>query len=632
MKKKYLLCLIITITCFISIYPQQVTDGDILKVCQAKLFELNKQNDCQIQDVEKITTQSGSVCFNIINLKPVGYMIISNNLNLPPVIAYSFTNNFDTRHEDQSIVNFIKYDIFLRTNNIPLLQAKTIEKRNTEWKNYLSEKVNKNKSDFTQWPTQGTTTTGGWLNSNWKQTSPYNNFCPLDLVSGSRSIAGCPAVAMGMILNHLKTINGVTFTDNDDYYHNYAGRNYLIDDDSKTLQFPSFPELNILLDTLNSHYINNLTVTNDDKAALVFACAVAATQVFTSSASGTFGVDQAYAAYNKFNFVNSRLLMPGDDNIYEQIALNIMDSLVCHLAILTPDNNSGHNVVIDGYNTNNYFHLNFGWGGTYNGWYLLPDEIPYNLTLLEGIVVNISDKLNFQDNNDVPANAAKIELPFENNYNQINPAGDIDWFKICLDKGTQIKINVEERGNLYLKPFVWLYGPNNEDGSDINLKTYTACPDSFINNQYYLSYTTVDSGYYFIRVSDSSNFPLCTSFESKIGAYLISVDTILITGLKDFEEKIKPNSIVLYNNYPNPFNPSTKIKYYLPNAGKTKLIVSNMLGQQISVLVNENQQEGNYQINFNAQNLSSGVYFYTLIVEKFNGEISQSVKKMIFLK
>ena len=49
----------------------------------------------------------------------------------------------------------------------------------------------------------------------------------------------------------------------------------------------------------------------------------------------------------------------------------------------------GHNVVIDGYNTNDYYHLNFGWGGSYNGWYLLPSQIPYGLTVVEGAIVDI---------------------------------------------------------------------------------------------------------------------------------------------------------------------------------------------------------------------------------------------------
>ncbi len=631
MGKKYLFILLFFIVT-VSIYSQQISENDVKKICQSKILQFNPQNYYQINSINKINTNSGLVDFYIVNLHPSGYMIISNNINLPAIITYSFTDCFNVQENNNPILDLVKYDLTLRTNNIPLLPKILVEKRNKEWLNYLTENVNLTKTEFMQWPAAGTTALGGWLNSNWTQNSPYNKFCPLDLLTGSRSIAGCPAIAMGQVLNYLKTVNGVMFTDNDDYYHNYAGRNYKIDDDSKTLQFPSFPELNILLDTLNSHYINNVTLTNDDKAALVFGCAVAATQVFTSSGSGTFGVNQAYDAYKKFNFTNSRLLMPGDDNIYEQVALNIMDSLTCHLAIVTPDNNSGHNVVIDGYNTDNYFHLNFGWGGMYNGWYLLPDEIPYGLTVLEGVVVDISNKPNIVDNNNTPVNAEKIELPFENRYNQINPKGDIDWFKIYLERGTLINIKVKEYGALGLKPYVWLYGPNKEDGSDVNLKTYAASPDSFVNNQSFVSFVTLDSGYYFIRVADSSNFPLSAGFEPNIGAYLINVDTTLITGVNDIKETLKPTSFVLYNNYPNPFNPSTKIKYYLPNAGNVKLVVNNMLGEEISVLVNEPQKEGIYQINFNANNLSSGVYFYSLISETGNGQIFKSVKKMIVLK
>ena len=46
-------------------------------------------------------------------------------------------------------------------------------------------------------------------------------------------------------------------------------------------------------------------------------------------------------------------------------------------------------MVVDGYNTDDYYHLNFGWGGDYNGWYLSPDELPYDLTVIEGIIVDI---------------------------------------------------------------------------------------------------------------------------------------------------------------------------------------------------------------------------------------------------
>ena len=49
----------------------------------------------------------------------------------------------------------------------------------------------------------------------------------------------------------------------------------------------------------------------------------------------------------------------------------------------------GHNLVIDGYNSDDYFHINFGWGGSYNGWYRLLSGLPYSLTVIEGVIVDI---------------------------------------------------------------------------------------------------------------------------------------------------------------------------------------------------------------------------------------------------
>jgi hypothetical protein len=212
----------------------------------------------------------------------------------------------------------------------------------------------------------------------------------MDLVTGVRSIAGCPAVAMAQIVNFHETTHGVHFTDDDDYYHQYAGRNFMIDDDFAVVDFPSFPMLNGYLDSIQINYNNGTPLNNRDKAAITFACGVAAKQVFTSSASGTFGVSQAYDAYQKFNFRQVCLLADSDTSLLSRMAQNVKDTLPVHLAVVDPAWSMGHNVVVDGYNTDEYFHLNFGWGGSSNGWYLLPEEIPYGLTVIEGAVVDIN--------------------------------------------------------------------------------------------------------------------------------------------------------------------------------------------------------------------------------------------------
>jgi hypothetical protein len=87
------------------------------------------------------------------------------------------------------------------------------------------------------------------------------------------------------------------------------------------------------------------------------------------------------------------------------------------------------------------------------------------------------------------------------------------------------------------------------------------------------------------------------------------------------------NSYRLEQNYPNPFNPSTRITYSVPKSEKVRLAVYNLLGSEVAMLVNETKGAGTYTVNFNAQNLSSGVYFYKL--ETGNTLL---VKKMMLLK
>ncbi|MFZ4619868.1 MAG: choice-of-anchor B family protein [Bacteroidota bacterium] len=74
----------------------------------------------------------------------------------------------------------------------------------------------------------------------------------------------------------------------------------------------------------------------------------------------------------------------------------------------------------------------------------------------------------------------------------------------------------------------------------------------------------------------------------------------------------QPDNFALHQNFPNPFNPSTTIQYEIPVKGPVTLIVHDMLGKEIASLVNQQQDAGIHTVEFNAENLSSGIYFYTL--------------------
>ncbi|MFH1195533.1 MAG: PQQ-binding-like beta-propeller repeat protein [bacterium] len=83
----------------------------------------------------------------------------------------------------------------------------------------------------------------------------------------------------------------------------------------------------------------------------------------------------------------------------------------------------------------------------------------------------------------------------------------------------------------------------------------------------------------------------------------------------------------LSNNYPNPFNPSTTINYSLPEREAVSIKVFDILGREISVLVNEEKPAGNYSVEFSSSRIPSGVYFYEMTAGKF-----RQIKKMIILK
>ena len=88
-----------------------------------------------------------------------------------------------------------------------------------------------------------------------------------------------------------------------------------------------------------------------------------------------------------------------------------------------------------------------------------------------------------------------------------------------------------------------------------------------------------------------------------------------------------PDEFALMQNYPNPFNPSTTIRYSIPEASFATVKVYDMLGKEVATLVNEEQSAGNYEVDFNAAGLSSGMYFYKLQTDNF-----VETKKMLLLK
>ena len=103
-----------------------------------------------------------------------------------------------------------------------------------------------------------------------------------------------------------------------------------------------------------------------------------------------------------------------------------------------------------------------------------------------------------------------------------------------------------------------------------------------------------------------------------------SVDVMTSVNAKD---NILPSTIRLQQNYPNPFNPSTTIAYSVPQKSFVTLKVYDILGKEITTLVNSDKSPGNYQVEFHGDNLSNGIYIYEMQLGKM-----LLTRKMILLK
>jgi len=122
--------------------------------------------------------------------------------------------------------------------------------------------------------------------------------------------------------------------------------------------------------------------------------------------------------------------------------------------------------------------------------------------------------------------------------------------------------------------------------------------------------------------------------EESVREYLIERIFIGDAGLEKLAEAIpffadegRPTQFKLYDAYPNPFNPSTTIRYALPEPAHVSLIIFNTVGEQVATLVDDAKAEGYHEVQFDASGLASGVYLYRLTAGSF-----VETRKLVFVR
>ncbi|MCX7832613.1 MAG: T9SS type A sorting domain-containing protein [Ignavibacteria bacterium] len=164
---------------------------------------------------------------------------------------------------------------------------------------------------------------------------------------------------------------------------------------------------------------------------------------------------------------------------------------------------------------------------------------------------------------------------------------------------------------------------NSPTSSSIYLRQYNngSMPTAFVlSTNMGFSFTPVRAGY---RYSTDSCFTLGHGVGGVgVYAYMGCSGSLVNIGKNEIPVEFK-----LSQNYPNPFNPTTKISFTIPTSAFVSLKVYDILGKEVATLINEKMNAGNYIYEFNAENLTSGIYFYKLESNNFS-----AIRKMVLLK
>ncbi len=201
---------------------------------------------------------------------------------------------------------------------------------------------------------------------------------------------------------------------------------------------------------------------------------------------------------------------------------------------------------------------------------------------------------------------------------------------------------LEDTETSLFENFIATDSPGSFNNYIINTINNDDFPKNKLNKKLHFSFSTSNNRYTcnkMITAIKDAQYPWLQfdSIEYTDSDYENTYPTAFAAGLeyvfKNFTTGLEQNlptvfrEFQLKQNYPNPFNPTTKISYSLPEQNYVSLKVFDVLGREVSELINKDQQVGNYEVEFNATNLTSGVYFYKIQAGDF-----VETKKMVLMK
>ncbi|MCD4820236.1 MAG: C10 family peptidase [Candidatus Cloacimonetes bacterium] len=501
---------------------------------------------------------------------PEGFVILSADDNSYPILAYSDKGEIKEDTIPPATSQMLQY----YSDQIAYIIENNIQ--NQENLDLWTALDNKDFSLFSN----RNRDVSPMFNTEWDQGSPYNMYCPL--MSGQHTLVGCVAVAMGQIMKYHN------YPEQGDGEHSYTWNGQTIS--------ANFGETNYDWTNMPNYlYYSSPTIQKQAVATLLYHCGIASNMDYGLDGSGTSSGYADNALKHFFSYSYAMDLINKDSYPIDEF----LDMLITSLENNQPlyyagsDETAGHAFVFDGFQNNFHFHVNWGWSGSYDGYFYISDLTPgyYNFNYYQQAIVNIRPPLTAYPPQNLTA----------------TPMG--------TDVLLMWELPIETNGLTGYK----LYR-NDELISELNGEEVTSYFDFALSGGEYTYYVT--SQYF-----DSDSYQPESEASNQV--------TVEI-GTNTPEDVIGNQDNRLLGNYPNPFNPETVISFELntEDADNAKIEIYNLKGQRVKTFSNLQMiKSPNQQIVWDGKDkygeiVPSGVLFYQLSV---NNKIVSS-KKMILIK
>ena len=336
------------------------------------------RSDHSLQMAYQLNDAAQNPCVYVFNSEGGGFVVMAADNSVLPVLGYSTTGHFDTDDIPSNVAAWLDAYRIAVSDIAAGASTRAYPTMEAAWQQLLA--------DIPTAPSREVVV-GPLLTTTWNQSPYYNQLCPG--TGNNRAITGCVATAMGQIMRYWQW--PAQGHGHHTYVANYAAYGYA---DYGT-QYANFGEAtynyNLMPNYLNSNSSNNQV---GEVAKLLYHCGVSVNMMYSPSASGANSENVPGAMHNYFGYTSSTFQ-------YKSGETSWVNALKAQLNADRPvyysgsGDDGGHAFVCDGYDEDNYFHFNWGWSGSHNGYFAVSNLNPgsYVFNSYQGAIFNLEPDL-----------------------------------------------------------------------------------------------------------------------------------------------------------------------------------------------------------------------------------------------